>query len=214
MTKHIDWWDGRSNLPILHETVRQSAPGYPYRHSGSVVICGFGETLFDDLARVAKIKPDLPTIGVNKVSAYVKCFAIYSFHYDQAHLGIWVEWQKKKFGDGFTVHAPGNKEFLPHNQRNYPYVDYFWHASASRGSSAWCAVRMAKMMGFEEIILCGVPMQRLPYANKQPAWYFQSGRTNALDQFKKAIAEDTAHHPGVCSMSGWTREILGAPAWA
>ena len=206
-------WDGRSNLPVLNEFSRGSVPGYPLQHSGAVVICGFGEGLFDDLAAVAKIRPDLPTISVNRAAGYVKSFAVYSFHFDFDHLGRWVELQRAKFGDGFTVHAPGHKDFLDHNKRNYSYVDHWWHASASKGSSSWCAVRLAKMMGFEERILCGVPMEARPYADRRPACYFQSGRTNALTQFRKAIEKDTAHHERTFSMSGWTRELLGMPPW-
>jgi hypothetical protein len=209
----INCWDGRANLPVLHENTRNTYPAYPYRHSGSVVVAGFAETLQRDLDAVAAVKPGLPIIAVNRACEVIKAFAIYSFHFERDKLGIWAEVQKKRFGEQVTVFGPGHKEWLEHNKRNYPYVDHWAPGSASKGSSGWCAARLGKILGFDEVILCGIPIQPGPYANRLPAIYWQSKKTNAVEQFRKAVAEDTANHAGIYSMSGWTRTILGAPEW-
>jgi hypothetical protein len=66
-------------------------------------------------------------------------------------------------------------------------------------------------MGFERVILCGSPIDRSGYADGGAGWYWTSDQTNAVEQFRRAIAADTDHHVGVSSMSGWTRELLGEP---
>lgn len=209
----FDKWDGRGNLPVSADNNRSAAPAYPYWHSGPCVVCGFAETLRYDLGRVYRARGSLPTISVNGAMSVVKSFAVYSFHFEPGKLNKWAKRQREKFGENFTVHAPGKADWLYHNQKNYPWVDHWWHETSSRGSSGWCAVRLAKLMGFDEVILCGMPLDARPYANKKPAWWFQNPGTDAVEVFQKAVKEDTAYHAGVSSMSGWTRSVFGEPEW-
>lgn len=204
----------RIEPPVIEGHAAQgSQPGYPHLHSGTVLVCGFAATLWDDLAAVESVKPGLPIIAVNEAAVHLPAFAIYSFHTEAEKLGRWTKEQRENFGDGFTVHGSGSRDFYEHNIRNYPHVQYWWAASASRGSSGWCARILAGMMGFDEVVLCGIPLDHRRYADKKPAWYWQSGRTNAVTVFQKAVKADTVHHEGCYSVSGWTRELLGAPPW-
>lgn len=210
----ITAWDGRLGLPISDGQCSGVYPDYPRRHSGTVVIAGFANTLQDDLDRVAAARPGLPIIAVNKAAEHIKAFAVYSFHFERDKMGLWAPEQRKRFGDGFKVFGPGKKDWLAHNQRNYPYIDHWAPSTASKGSSGWCAVRLAKLLGFTEVILCGIPIEGRRYADKTQARYWQAGDTSAVKTFRKAILEDTQYHTGTFSMSGWTRELLGAPSWA
>lgn len=206
-------WDGRSNLPVSHQNTPCTYPAYPFRHSGSVVVAGFGPTLQADLDAVQAVKPDLPIIAVNKACEFIRAFAIYSFHFERNKLGEWAKIQRERFGEGFAVFGPGKKEWYEHNKRNYPHVEYWAPTTASRGSSGWCAVKLAKLLGFDEVIMCGIPIQPGRYANGGQALYWQSKKTNAVSQFRKAIEADAASHKGVVSLSGWTKDLLGAPSW-
>lgn len=210
----IQAWDGRENLPISDVPCHGIYPAYPRRHRGTVVVAGFADTLQSDLDRVQAAMSGLPVIAVNKAAEHIKAFAVFSFHFERDKLGLWATEQNKRFGRGCAVFAPGKKDWLEHNQRNYPYVDHWAPETASRGSSGWCAARLARLLGFEEIVLCGVPVEGRRYADRTPARYWQGGDTNAVRQFRKAIEADRENHQGVYSMSGWTRELLGAPSWA
>ncbi len=74
-----------------------------------------------------------------------------------------------------------------------------------RGSSGLYAVRVALEMGYSKIILCGVPMQAEAghYLRKKPwlqcEWF--------VDRWPRYCPRDN-----VRSMSGYTRELLGAPS--
>lgn len=202
-------WGGRS-LPPSSSWCLNASPGYP-RYSGPVCIAGFGSSLFSDLARVKDAYGDLPTIAVNMAAGHVKAFAIFSMHFDRDHLGKWAGWQRDKFGEGFTIHAPGKPEWLSHNQRNYPFVQFWWDGVMSKGSSGWAAARLAKAMGFSEVILCGVPIDHNRYADGGQAMLFQSQQTNSVSVFRKAIELDISTRRNCYSLSGFTRDLLGEP---
>lgn len=76
-----------------------------------------------------------------------------------------------------------------------------------RGSSGLFAIKVARQLGFDKIILCGVPM-------RPDAGHIVRGATpwNAAEQFMggwKLQAKEIA--PFVRSWSGWTGEAFGAP---
>lgn len=186
------------------------APPYPLRHSGPVLVCGFGPTFHDDFARARALRPGAPVIGVNGAAAAVKLDHLFSLHYERKKLGRWVEQQKKAFGAGFIVHAPGLPERLAESQVAYPYVDFFWNGIQGVGTSTWSAAKLARFMGFEEIILVGMPLERGPYGDGAFCRDFR--RRDVLKLYRDYIRGDTGFHAGVKAMSGWTARFFGEPA--
>ncbi|HEX6007549.1 MAG TPA: hypothetical protein VFY80_06275 [Burkholderiales bacterium] len=137
-------------------------------------------------------------------------------------------------GHGEKVH-----EFLAYRTRQFPNappptslhasrrggtdpagVTHIWENVSTGGTSAWKAVRIGKAMGYEELILCGCPINDSGYFfGKQ-----RTGITVACDRI--GDGEGRMYHnyrttfavrakgegQGVFSMSGYSRELLGAPA--
>lgn len=183
-----------------------SAPSYPYKHSGSVLVCGFGPTFWADLEQARKLRPEAPVIACNNAASAVKAFAIFSQH--STKLGGWAKAQRK-FGGDFTVHAPGAIDLLDQHRRRHPYVDYWWPLARGTGTSPWAATKLAKLMGFEERILVGVPLQRGPYADGTFARDFRV--RDILKVYRDYIKRDTDWHEGVFAMSGWPKRFFGKP---
>lgn len=183
-------------------------PPYPHRHAGPVLVCGNGHGLLDDLRRAWELFPKAPIIAVNGSARLVKA----SFLFTQ-HPLLYPRWIKaqRQMHKGFTTHAAGNAHIktkigiVP----AYDYVDYWWEGVASGGTSGWGARRLATYLGFSKVILCGVPLDPVPYADGRPARHFQ--RTGLLQHYRDQIKADIAWHHGVFSMSGWTRELFGEP---
>lgn len=76
------------------------------------------------------------------------------------------------------------------------------------GSTGLFAVKLALEMGFSGIVLAGVPMQ-IEYGHitrKQP-WVHAHSFRNGWNHHRKEL------EPYVRSMSGWTREMFGAPTY-
>ena len=185
--------------------------GYPCRHDGPVLVCGNAWTLHDDLDRALKLYPLYPRIiAVNFATREVQADFIYSYHF--AKLPRWIADQEQRFPDAdFTVHSSGARlEGRQRRREEYaPWVDYWWQEAKGSGTSVWNAVKMAKVMGFSEIVLCGAPLEPGPYANGKMARDYQ--RPEILARYRDGIAKDTDWHGGVYSMSGWTMGLLGLP---
>lgn len=186
-----------------------SAPPYPHRHSGPVLVCGSAWTLANDLAWARSLFPEAPIIAVNGAAGETPCQHVFSQH--PLNMPRWLDWRKRRFVGGFEVHAAGER-----HRRNRlgkrpecPWVDYWWAGIASNGSSSWGARRLAKALGFDAVVLCGVPLTPGPYAYDDVSKL--NRRQGVMDHYRAAILADTDYHEGTYSMSGWTRETFGEP---
>ena len=117
-----------------------------------------------------------------------------------------------------SLHAEKIKDWLAKRaEAGYPAPDQVWarvkfdgvshHTEDWHGSSGLFAVKVARMLGFEKIVLCGVPM-------RPEAGHVVRGAIhwNACEQFLggwKQQAPGIA--PYVRSWSGWTEELFGKP---
>lgn len=184
-----------------------SAPVYPYTHSGPVIVAGNAYCLHDDFQRAREVHKGTPVIAVNGAAGQVNAFALFTQH--PRKFPQWIEVQRERFGDNFTTHAAGKahlKSKFGHVER-MPWVNYWWEGVASGGTSTWGARRLAGFMGFDLVILCGMPLDRGGYSDGKMAKDFQ--RDEVVDHYRQMILRDKDWHSGVRSMSGWTQEIFG-----
>lgn len=185
-----------------------SAPFPP--QAGPALVCGSAYSLGDDLARARALYPDAPVIAVSGASAHVKADFLFTLH--PRDFGKWIAAQRR-LNDSFTTHSSGSigrLTKLGKPVRDYgDLVQYWWPDARSAGSSGWAARILARLMGFDEVILCGVPISQGKYAGDKMArdW----NRLELVTHYQNAILRDTANHEGVRSMSGWTKEIFGEP---
>lgn len=85
-------------------------------------------------------------------------------------------------------------------------MEYRWKDQATSGSSGLFAVRVALELGFDRIVLCGVPMQ------KEQGRLDGIVRWSGAEAFKKGWQQALPHlRDTTRSMSGWTKQLLGAP---
>ncbi len=168
------------------------------------LVAGSAECLHDDLAQARKIHPEAPIIAINGAARQVKAFALFSYHPDRFVIpGFdWIRHQRRLFGPDFTVHGA---RFMP----DMPWVEFWWSRARGGGSSAWGARKVAHLMGFKRIVLCGCPLTPGPYVCHHGLGGTMS-QTAVVEKYKREIMEDIAWHEGVYSMSGWSREFLGS----
>lgn len=181
-----------------------SSPRYLFQHVGPCLVAGNAFCLHDDIARARKLFHDAPAIAVNGAAREVKAIALYSSHPERfvAPGFEWIRHQRRLFGDGFTVHA---SKFVP----DCLHVQYWWEDARGGGGSAWGARKLAGLMGFDPVVLCGCPLVPGNYAGDRPGQIMT--RLKVLEPMRREIEEDTAWHHGAYSMSGWTRNLLGEP---
>ena len=160
--------------------------------------------LHDDLARARTMYPDAPAIAVNGASREVRALALLSAHPERfvAPGYDWIRHQVRLFGPGFTVHGATWRPDMP-------WVNHWWPDIIGGGGSAWGARKLAWLMGFEPVILCGCPLVPGNYANDKPGLIMT--RLDVIEPYRREIAADTEWHEGCYSMSGFTRDLFGAP---
>lgn len=184
-------------------------PVYCQKHSGTVIILGNAYCLEEDYCAAREIHPEVPVIAVNGSASFTKAFALFTQH--PANFPKWIKGQRK-FGDDFSTHSAGtarDRTAFGKLREYKPWVDYWWKYGAAGGTSVWGARRVASYMGFDSVILCGMPLKIGGYHGKGIAKAFQ--RPEVLDHYRSQIVLDEYFHKGVKSMSGWTREFFGAP---
>lgn len=194
------------------DTVREgrSAPPYPHLRSGVALVCGNAWTLKEDHRTALEMFPDACVIAVNGAAHSIKADMLFSQH--PLFLEAWAASQRK-FHDTFEVHTAGERHRATKlgNVVPMPWVDYTWHGITAGGTSCWTARRMAAAMGFDRVVLCGAPLECGGYfGGRQMAKHWRQPAT--VNHYRKQIEADTAFHAGAFSMSGWTRDLLGAPA--
>ena len=162
--------------------------------------------LHDDLARARELYPDAPLIAVNGAAREVKAIALYSRH-PQHFTKPSYNWIKRqrRFGDDFTVHASNTGgQYL----NGVEGVEFWWEDARGGGGSAWGARKLAWLMGFEPVILCGCPLVPGPYVGNHSLGGLMYNN-NVVEEMRRGLEQETEWHDGAYSMSGWTRELLG-----
>lgn len=84
--------------------------------------------------------------------------------------------------------------------------DYRWPGMNASGSSGLYAVKLLMDRGFDRIVLAGIPM------DPAGAHFFNTARWDEVESFWQAWLDQAPRLKGIVkSMSGRTRELLGAP---
>lgn len=187
--------------------IGDSHPKYPHRHGGAVLVCGNAWCLLEDVAAARQIFPAAPAIVVNGASGHVDGFALFSLH--TLRMERWKATQQERFPGPLTLHSAGNAETAARIQSTRPCVDHCWEGASGSGTSTWGARKMAGMMGFNLVVLCGMPLEIGPYQGRKMAKPFMNRDT--VEHYRSSVAADESWHAGCRSMSGWTRSLLGEP---
>lgn len=165
------------------------------------IVAGNAQCLPDDLAKATEVYGELPVIAVNGASKEVKAFALFTQHPERFVKLGWMSAQKAKFGAGFTTHSTNYAHDHP------VYVDEWWDIKRT-GGSAWGARKLAFELGYDEVVLCGCPMEVMPYVGGHNL-YGLMHKPDVVDDLFLQIEKDTNWHEGCISMSGRTRDLLG-----
>lgn len=179
---------------------------YPIKHGGTAIFCGSAPCVFEDLEMARKMRPGAMVLGANLTAAMIpEIKHIWTQHNNLAHE------LKKKLPFGVSIHARANVLGVG--------VDYVWPSlNWVGGSSGVAGALWARHgMGFDEVIMAGVPLMGSHYSPEYPAIATKPGGAWAEDNQMIQWLEQLRGHmsrgktDGIYSMSGRTRDLLGAP---
>lgn len=178
---------------------------YDVQHKGCAIICGAAPCVFEDLENALKLRPGATIVGVNNAAAIVpEIEHIWTQHNNYA------QEYKTKAGRPIKVHARAG---IMGND-----VDYWWNSMVGmKGSSGVVAAIWAKAMGFDEVVMAGIPLSvsstdyYAQYPDSKPDRVFAP--TENIEHWQRFlyIHKEHGRMDGVTSLSGYTRQVLGAP---
>lgn len=168
-----------------------------YRHTKRAIVLGSAKTLQSDLDSIGNMREGAAIFVVNYTGFK---YPIRADYWVTLHPECWHEWPQKRAAMG------GNMNFksIGYNDKGKTPKGMDRGSSDWGGMSGLFAVKCAFEEGFEEVILCGVPMTETPYFWGNELHYkilpYRKGWEKHIDKLKGRVY----------SQSGWTKELLGS----
>lgn len=175
-------------------------------YSGRVFVAGSGRCLWSDISSIPGVHRQFRWVPVKQAGLYLP----YKFdHWMGGHAERW-QWYKPLAKGAAMIRDPnGSTRWISqctakiHAPATAPCVDYVWGGPLG-GTSGLFAVRVLLGMGFDEVILCGMPMDGSGRFY-DPPW--ENGcDLGTMDEWEKYAP---VLRGLVKSMSGNTRKLLG-----
>jgi hypothetical protein len=192
---------------------RGNKPGCAGGARGLAVVMATGRCVWDDLTY--RFDPDAyhaEVIAVNNMILHWKGRVHHGVSMHPEEPGLWRALRPYYQGEESHVHTHGYRK---HGKAGIPECDYIWDLPGGKGgTSSLLAVLIGLALGYERIVLCGVPMDNSGHfydPEKHVDRTFGSDFIQA--EWSKAIK--TMFHGRVRSVSGRTKVWLGEPdrAW-
>ncbi len=193
-----------------------------------LLVAGSAPCVLEDLERARGLFPDHEVMTVNGACSVIEqaehCLAGHTEHAEQ-----YAACRRREFPNAkpWRLHAnwhyhPRRRPVAPANE--YPSVTD-WHGSwaSSGATSAGKAARIGLHLGFDRVILCGCPMDGSGYIFDEATVKAAPGMQRVGDprmqdrttirRYRDTMAQlaQTEFKGRVFSMSGFTKQVLGAP---
>ncbi len=183
-------------------------------------MCGSAPCLFDDYDKVSPWDDVMLVNGACTALAVAE--HVLSGHTDKAEM--FAAARRAKFPDAlpWRLHATTDSKHSNEHRRLFPSVTD-WHEKdmCTGATSVAKGVRIGLKLGYERIILCGAPMDGSGYFKGEASVAHDCHRVGDADRQGHRVIQgyrrkfknlaQTEFKGRVFSMSGFTRECLGAP---
>jgi len=183
--------------------------------SGVAAVLGSGRCIWDDLQKLEKLI-SLDKIGIIAINNMIMHYHRRVHHAVSLHPEeppLWVALRKTNHGD--TSHTHTHSHRIPKNADNTPVknhgLDYIWDIELSKGgSSGLLATMIGLALGYNKIILAGVPLDGSGHFF-DPAWEITRQFSGQNIDLEWKWANDRYIKGRVKSLSGRTRDWFGEP---
>ena len=181
----------------LSRVIGEPLPEIAGKYSGSLHIIGGGRNVWED---IENNKPTGDVMAINDVGMYWPKALVHWYSNHAPHLPIWA--QARTFRKGMKDNP------VQHLHSCYEGVKWRWPFGGT-GTSSLNAVYVALGLGYAPIVLCGIPLDDSGNFF-DPHWVRSNFRREAhYDVWE--FARDQVFDGKVKSMSGMSRQMLGAP---
>ena len=185
------------------------------RLPGEALICGSSPSLLEDFKLAHQCMPEAVVVAVNESASVVDADFLITQHPEKAE-----RFRQLSKNPEVVVHTGKPRERA--SQRG---IDVYWPDGVTLATSGGSAIKIALEMGFERIVLCGMPMNggdgyfaQSALEQDEPRFGFEDPESEYIDGYRKALVRFVEENPEarrkVRSLGGFTRELFGAPGWA
>ena len=201
-----------------------SEPTYSHKHHGTLLVIGSAPCVREDLVDAVMHRPGAAIMAVNEAVKVARPNFITSLHCEK--MDVFDALAQQQWGGKIWSTHSGNVTARGQERHHFATVDYWWPTMKHcGGTSAWAAAMIGAAMGFEEIILCGCPMnggdgyfndgETAKGTPSDPRFGYKPAHCSLIQSAHDHIQKhkDTPEAALVSSMSGFTSEILGTPSW-
>jgi hypothetical protein len=178
----------------------QNMPEIAGTYSGGVMIIGGGRSMWDDYEKAMALCPKWHTIIVNCAGFVIDRPVEHLFSWHWAQISA-----IKKFR---LAEWPDCKAIVHSNKKNGK-VDCVWDFSGERSVSGLAAIDLAFLLGYNKVILVGIPQDNSGYFYKSPKMI----NTDLFDRDRlREVTKLASEYSGkIRSFSGHTKEVYGYP---
>lgn len=177
-------------------------PEFMDAYSGELIIVGCAHCVWKDLESCPMGKSHF--MAVNDMIMHFPWHLHHAYSNDRAMIDVWINARRPEYVRDYTM---PHKHTLGAGEGGWPWPGH--------GSSSLNAVYTGLAMGYDRIILCGVPLDNQPHYWQAP-WERSNFRNEVGERWGGGLAfwSNAARdlfEGRVKSMSGRTQELLGSP---
>jgi len=178
------------------------SPAYLDRFKGNLIIIGGARCVWDDWQRLADSGFSGSVMAVNDVGCF---FDKPLNHWVSMHSNFLCHWVSLRKGHSMMGH-----ECLTHTREPFPSIRVAWDINPYGWTSGMFAVQVAIALGYERIVLCGLPQDGTGRFF-DPPWMpgGEHNDANSKKAFRNIVEQTPEMKRCVRSMSGWTKELFG-----
>ena len=174
------------------------APSYLGKYHGTLVVLGGGRCVWDDYNRVREEPHQV--MAVNDVGMYYDGTLEHWVSLHANYLLLWTQLRR--------LHGRMGHECLTHTNKPSPGIRVAWEISPYGAYSGLYAAEVGLVLGYDKIILCGVPMDGSGKFCEPPWVGGEHDDKNAKKAWRQTV-QMNAEFQRVKSVSGWSKELLG-----
>lgn len=192
--------------------------------SGTLLVVGSAPCLFDDVERARKLRPAAQIMLVNGAcTALEDAEHVLSGHSYKAEEFAAARNKKFPLAPPWRLHATITQKHLAGAGAVFPSVTDWWDKTYCHGATSIAKATDIGLrgLGFDEVILCGAPMDGSGYFPGEGTRTIDCHRIGdpakqqmrAIDGYRRKFRDTFAPKMKgrLFSMSGFTREIVGEP---
>lgn len=182
-------------------------PGIAGQFSGRLLIVGGARCVWDDIAQLPGGRDALAKwrggiMAVNDIGCHIHRDIT---HWATLHGEYMAGWLAYRLG-----HNYGDRGHVyTHGAKSHAGIQNVWNMQLRGGSSGLFAAILARLLGYEEIVLAGMPIDGQGHYYDPP--WLDLGQFGRADHLEWEWARDNVFAGRVKSLSGHTKLLLGAP---